>query len=256
MLTGEHVQLTYTPAVTSVYYVAMRSLDDIFTEPAYGLGYRIDVSGSESAPSNASHWSVGAAPGFTLHPVYGHQTTLRGILMPTFRNIGLPFTTAKCQSSTDNVQWSDVSSLQMPSGIGYVSVGPKQTTYYRFVYDGDSYYGASTGMVTVMPSADVRNPIAPAKMSHSKSYTVYGYLKPRRTSGSYPVRIYKYRYVSGKWKSYGYSTAKASNYSSYSKYSVKIKLAYKGKWRVRAYAIASEGLAAAWSSGYDYVTVN
>jgi hypothetical protein len=105
------------------------------------------------------------------------------------------------------------------------------------------------------PKAYVATPIAPTTMSHTRYYTVYGYLKPRHASGSYPVRIYKYRYVSGHWKSYGYLSAKASNHSTYTKYSRSIKLPYKGKWRVRAYAPADSGHVATWSSGYDYVTV-
>jgi len=32
-------------------------------------------------------------------------------------------------------------------------------------------------------------------------------------------------------------------------------LPYKGKWRVRAYAPADSKHSAAWSSGYDYITV-
>jgi hypothetical protein len=103
--------------------------------------------------------------------------------------------------------------------------------------------------------ADVRTPVAPSKMSRKKSYTVHGYLKPRHVSGTYPVRIYKYRYVSGHWRSYGYVRAKASNYKSYTKYSAKLKLTKKGRWRVRAYAPTDAGHAASWSGGYDYATV-
>lgn len=107
----------------------------------------------------------------------------------------------------------------------------------------------------VRSTADVRNPIAPTTMSRTKFYTVYAYLKPRHAPGSYPVLIYKYRNVSGKWKSYGSAKAKAANYSSYTKCAVKLKLTTKGKWRLRAYAPGDSYHVATWSSGYDYVTV-
>jgi hypothetical protein len=107
---------------------------------------------------------------------------------------------------------------------------------------------------TVTPKAYVRTPIAPTTMSTAKSYSVYGYLKPRHTSGTSPVRIYKERYSNGKWYAYGYVSAKASNYSSYSKYSVSMRLTKTGRWRLRAYH-ADTGHAASWSSGFDYVTV-
>ncbi len=128
--------------------------------------------------------------------------------------------------------------------------------YYRFRFAGDGTYGPSIGpAVKVYPKAYLTNPYAPTTVYRNRAFTTYGYLKPRHTSGSYPVRIYKYRYVSGVWKSYGYVTAKASNYSSYTKYLKALSLPYAGKWRLRTYAPADSGHAATWSSGYDNVTV-
>jgi hypothetical protein len=43
--------------------------------------------------------------------------------------------------------------------------------------------------------------------------------------------------------------------ASKSKYSTSMSLSLTGKWRLRAYAPADFQHAAAWSSGYDYVTV-
>ena len=130
------------------------------------------------------------------------------------------------------------------------------TGYYRFRFAGDGTYGPSVGpVVKVYPKAYLTNPYAPTTVYRNRAFTTYGYLKPRHTSGSYPVRIYKYRYVSGVWKSYGYVTAKASNYSSYTRYLKALSLPYAGKWRLRTYAPADSGHAATWSSGYDNVTV-
>jgi hypothetical protein len=92
-------------------------------------------------------------------------------------------------------------------------------------------------------------------MYAGRAQTVYGYLKPRHTKGTYPVRIYKYRYVGGVWKSYGYAKAKASNYSSYTKYTARVKLPSPGKWRLRAYHRSDARHPGTWSSRYDYVTV-
>ncbi len=131
----------------------------------------------------------------------------------------------------------------------------KIKTSYMASYDGsfDVIPGESAAKA-VTPKAYVGNPVAPTTMSKTKYYTVYGYLKPRHTAGSACVRIYKYRYVSGRWRAYGYVNAKASNYSSYSKYAVSMRLPYAGRWRLRAYH-GDSGHAASWSSGYDYVTV-
>jgi len=111
-------------------------------------------------------------------------------------------------------------------------------------------------LTVVKPKASLGTPIAPKTMKRSKSYNVYGSLKPRHTKGTKPVRIYKYKKVGGKWKSMGYVKATASNYGSYSRYKVKMRLTSKGKWRLRAYAPADSKHAATWSTKYDYVTVN
>lgn len=97
-------------------------------------------------------------------------------------------------------------------------------------------------------------PNAPTTMYKGKAKTISGYLKPRHTAGTFPVRIYKYRYVSGKWRSYGYARGKASNYSTYTKYTKAFSLPYAGKWRLRAVAPA-DSLHATTYSTYDYVTV-
>lgn len=99
------------------------------------------------------------------------------------------------------------------------------------------------------------NPLAPSTMTHAKSYTVHGYLKPRHVRGSQPVYIYEYKRVSGAWTLYGSVKATASNYRTYTKYSAKVKLPSAGKWRLRAYAPADGNHEAKWSSGFDYVRV-
>jgi len=99
------------------------------------------------------------------------------------------------------------------------------------------------------------NPVAPRTMSPARRYTVTATLKPRHAAGSFPLRIYKYRYVAGKWRSYGYVKAKASDYGTFTRCSCKVKLPIKGTWRLRALAPADTYHKATWSRGYDYVTV-
>jgi len=156
---------------------------------------------------------------------------------------------------------TSVATTTATDGSFAFTVKPSSTTYYRVkLLPMDAWSGSPADTIKVTPRAYVRTPIAPSTMSKSKYYTVYGYLKPRHKSGTYPVRLYKWkRTSSGSWKSYGYVSARASDYTSggytYTKYSRSIRLPYAGKWKVRAYATADSGHAAAWSSGYDYVTV-
>lgn len=140
-----------------------------------------------------------------------------------------------------------------PFSFGTGAVDRK--TWFRVSFLDNVENMGNAADVVFTSTASVGNAVAPAAMYRTKYYSVYGYLKPRHVAGTYPVRIYKYRYVSGAWKSYGYTNAKAANYSSYTKYAASVRLPYAGKWRVRAYAPADSGHVATWGSAYDYVTV-
>lgn len=133
---------------------------------------------------------------------------------------------------------------------------PRSKTFYRVLFAGQSdvVLGSTSAVRSATPKAFVGTPVAPTTMRSSRASAVYGYLKPRHVAGSYPVRVYRYRYVGGKWKSYGYVKAKASTYSTYSKYTTSLKLPYRGRWKIRAYHPADSVHAAGWS-GFDYVTV-
>ena len=197
-----------------------------------------------TVPANGTiNYGKSAVISGTLMSVEG--TTLAGRLVVLHESFnGSTWTTAATTTTSIDGSYS-------------FAVKPLSKRYFKTHFPGDASYpqGYSRAMrVRVRPY--VRTPIAPKTMRRSRYYTIYGYLKPRHTSGTYPVRIYRYKRTrSGKWKSYGYVKAKARNYRSYTKYYKKLKLTSKGRWRLRAYASADSGHLAKWSSGYDYVTV-
>jgi len=91
----------------------------------------------------------------------------------------------------------------------------------------------------------------------SKSYSVYGALKPRQTataSSAGVVVIKCYQRKSGKWKYRKTVKAKVYDYDTYSRYKGSVKLPYAGRWRMRAYFQGSPTNAAKYSS-YRYVRV-
>jgi len=161
--------------------------------------------------------------------------------------------------SPDSAAWVYAGNAKAGESPGQYrfAVSPQWKTKYRMRFPGDPYnHGSSSRMRTIDPGVYVSTPKAPKTMRRSRYYTVYGYLKPKHASGTYPVRIWRYKKTSsGKWKSYGYVKAKASNYDGYTKYSKKLRLTSKGKWRLRAYAPADSMHVMTMSSGYDYVTV-
>ncbi len=127
-------------------------------------------------------------------------------------------------------------------------------TAYRVSFAGDYVFKPASATRTVRRRRTSANPVAPASVRRNGTFGTYYFLKPRHAAGSYPVRVYKYRYVSGHWVSYGYVNARAYNYSTYTKCAATLRLPYAGTWRLRTYH-ADSGHAAAWSTGYDYVAV-
>jgi hypothetical protein len=111
-----------------------------------------------------------------------------------------------------------------------------------------------TPAVTILPQAYVSTPSVDTTQRFGRYYTVAGYLKPHHAPGTYPVRIQKWRYVSGRWKYYGYVRAKAYDYKTYTRYAAKLKLSARGKWRLRVYHPVDTANKSTLS-GYRYVTV-
>jgi hypothetical protein len=161
----------------------------------------------------------------------------------------------KIELSYDQNVWSPVSTKTTDANGKFTFThAPSRKTYYRASFAGEAAFGTSSAVGYTLPKASLTTPAAPTTMSYAKTYSVSGYLKPRHTAGTYALRIYKERYVSGTWRSYGYVKAKASNYSTYSKYTGSVRLPYKGKWRLKA-VHPTDSLNYKTSSGYDYVTV-
>jgi hypothetical protein len=155
-------------------------------------------------------------------------------------------------------KWIDVTSAETSStGVASFPVTRSRKTSYRVRFSGVSgvYAAATSSVVVVTPKVSLGAPMAPERMKRYRYYTVRGSLKPRHAAGTRPVRIYRYKKVSGKWKRYGtYLTARVYDYKTYSRYKVTMRLYSKGSWRIRAYAPADSRHAATWSK-YDYVTV-
>lgn len=237
--------------------------------PAGGF---VDFSATTGLPVGSSQVRVAVNGGIAATVKSLVMGTSRAVILPpastsyqvatTIRaqtaESALPASQARLEVSSDGKRWSSLGSFATRGTDGNLlkSIKLSRNVYLRVrVLSSDSRQGSVSATERIYVRPYVRTPIAPSTMSRYASYTVYGYLKPRHASGSYPVRIYKYRYVGGEWKAYGYVKAKASNYSSYTKYSVRVKLTAKGRWRLRAYAPADTSHASTWSRGYDYVTV-
>jgi hypothetical protein len=224
--------------------------------------WSVDGDGNIESPHKTATFTVGIALPTSVTAVanatkvtYGGTTTFTGTLMSTS---GLAGKQVVLQSSPNNSTWTNTSAVAVTDALGAYSLSTtsKTTTYYRVRYVGQSDLApAMSSGTAVTPQVYLTKPTAPTSIRTGKTFTSYGYLKPRHTAGTYPVKIKAYRLQSGTWVLRKTVSAKASNYSTYTKYSKSMSLPYKGKWRLRTYHAADSKNAATYSS-YRYVTAN
>jgi hypothetical protein len=130
--------------------------------------------------------------------------------------------------------WKTVTTNSAGAFVAYPK--PTRKTYYRAVFAGDAAFSGKRSVTRqVLVRAYLTRPSGPKSIEHGVVFTSTGYLKPRHTAGTKPVRIQCYRKESGSYRLKKTYYAKVSNYSSYSKYKASVNLPSAGSWRIRAY---------------------
>lgn len=158
--------------------------------------------------------------------------------------------------------WTTVSPLtDSPSlettadGTFSFSVKPAKQTLYRVVAWPSSEVGWQYSSArTVTPKAYLTTPYTASTQYLNRTFSVTGYLKPRHAAGSKPVRVNCYRLESGAYKLRKTVYATAADYSSYTKYSVRTALPYRGTWKLVAY-VPGDSLHAATYSAARIISV-
>ena len=177
--------------------------------------------------------------------------------------------------SNDTGGEGDVLSVRLASGVSHGTLLLNSNGSYTY-QPSSGYYGTDTfyyyandgtvdsnmGRVTItvvrgisLPKATVYTPVAPSTMYRGHSYTIYGYVAPRHTSGTYLATLKFYlRNSHGVYVFHNSVNAKRYYYSTTkSKYSARVSLPHAGRWRVRAMH-GDAGHSTSYS-GYDYITV-
>lgn len=152
------------------------------------------------------------------------------------------------RSSNGYSGWKTVATLTTGDyGTFSWSAVPRLSGYFRAVYPGatGTHATAVSGLARFNAKAAVGAP--KAVRYGTRAYKITGTLKPRHKEGTYPIRIYRWRWEGGKWKPYGYVRAKAYDYRSYTKYVRKHRFPYKGSWLIRSYHVDA-GHAPSWSA--------
>jgi hypothetical protein len=139
--------------------------------------------------------------------------------------------------------WTTVKyAVTSATGSYACTLTPTSRTWYRAVYVGSSATLLSqiSASRAVLPQAYLTRPTGPVTAGKGVPFTAAGFLLPRHTAGTTPVRILCYRWEGGRWTYKGGYAASVTDYSAaYSKYSARVKLPSVGYWRIRAYYLTS-----------------
>jgi hypothetical protein len=235
--------LTVTPGVGTTYY-RIDYLGKVggFQASTGSPVLQANVTGNTSFVTSAKRVVV----------AYGGRTTVLGTLSMGGTPQASEGDYVSLQALTA-AGWANVAATINDLGNGtYSAVTPSVTTAasFRLHFAGHGGSTASTdlGQVDTVPYASLTAPSGKSTASRGKYYTATGTLKPGH-SGT-PVRIEGYQKVGSKWKKRWTKSAANANYGSYSKYTLKVKLA-KGSWRL--YATHSDSGHAATRTGYKSI---
>jgi hypothetical protein len=122
---------------------------------------------------------------------------------------------------------------------GSFAFDPAHLTYTKMwwsvVFEGNDAFAPSAGVEAISVYAQLD--ALTATRTKTRTYRIVGAVRPFQTAGTYPARFYLERKVSGKWKSYGYLNAKASDgpFQGYSILTATKTFPFAGSWRARPY---------------------
>jgi hypothetical protein len=136
--------------------------------------------------------------------------------------------------------WSVVATTTTDvSGNYSASVRPSRQMEYRAHFSGETgvVQAYSSPTKTITPQAYLTMPSKPRRVYAGRTFSSHGYLKPRHTVGAKSVAIKCYKWSSSA-RDYSYHHtvwAKNGEYtSSGTRYSGRVRLPHKGKWKLVA----------------------
>jgi hypothetical protein len=186
---------------------------------------------------------------------YGGRVKTSGTLS-TLSGIPLGDCAVFLEFSIDGFTWYGgvIANTDLLGRFSLTSSAFSDGRYFRVEYNGSAIdLSAQSPAVFVKPKVSLQTPVAAASMSHTKSYKVYGDLKPQHAAGASAGTLQCYRLEAGHWRLRKSFPMTASTSGAFSHYNATVKLTLTGKWRMRAYH--ADALHAATYSGWRSVTV-
>jgi hypothetical protein len=243
---------TFSITAATGYYVADVLVDGVsigpitkYTFPAVATDHVISAS-----------FAVGVQTTFSISVAksvvdYGGSTVLTGVLYSSadpLHPVGMGAQAVTLQSASSTAgPWADLnthttSSIAGSVGTFALTVAPTGPTYYRlrFLAAADSGYGNGLSyFVRVSVRPVLGTPTMPLSARVRKSFTVRGTLSPRFPAGQKIVQIGVYRLQGRRWVLTDTVPAVSVDGGATSRYRANLKLAAKGKYRFRAYTVAT-----------------
>lgn len=130
--------------------------------------------------------------------------------------------------------WRPLSSLVSSQGVASAAVAPPFSMLMRARFMGTPNIVASTsGAARVVVSPAMSTPSVSSSPKRGALITNTIILSPRHSAGSRPVKFTYQHYESGKWVTRRTTTGSAADYMGTSKCTARVRLYYRGAWRVR-----------------------
>lgn len=186
---------------------------------------------------------------------WGASVLVSAVLMDTDATIALGGQSVSLESSADGKSdWAQLAMLTTDEGtyaLGQYQtmVRPQKTTYYRFVYAGTpTYSGSTSNVIRIAVKPLLGRPSVPKSTRVGRRFNVTGTLKPAFRAGAKTVTVRVYRYASKKWRIYRVCSARNVDYRGFTKYSLRLRLTQKGRYRCKARIGASSSYAVVTST--------
>ncbi len=202
------------------------------------VAYHVSAPASlTAAPRSATvKWSTNAKLGATLSDVES-GSPVDGKTLELWR-------------SANKTDWALVPTA-VTGAAGKYTAAAKTTarTYYQFRFAGDTTHGACVSeIIRVRVRPALGRPRVPRTVRARARFSVTGSLKPRFSKGAKTVTVKVYRYKSRRWVLIKKLRAVNANSGSYSKYTLRLRLSTKGRYRFKATTRSTTAWAASTSS--------
>jgi|GEM_PF-2435534 len=233
---GAGLSKTYTtPVADGVWYFHVRALDNAGIG---GVTSHYTVNLDTTAPVTRDN-----------APARSTATSVTVTLIPTDAASGMTGGSAGTWYKLDGA-----ASYASGASIVVSGVGQHTLTYYSSDAAGNAETPLSTSL-TLVGTPTLTTPKSPTTVKRHKAFTVWGVLKPHFAAGAKTVRVKAYVKRSGKWVTYKSYSAVNADYRGTTKYSRRISLPKRGKYRFMASTSASAIWLAASTGPGKTVTV-